>query len=267
MSPTLLLADPAEQHGASAGAHERGPAWTMHPSRWRVIRAVGARLVPCLIEATLIPTTLFYVALASTRQLLWALVVGLGWSYSAVVRRLISRRSVPALLVLTSLGITVRTIVYVLSHNSFVYFAQPILATLATSIVFGASALVGRPLIARFAQDFCDLTTDVHERPAIRALFWRLTYLWAAVNLTSALVSLTLLVSLPVAAFVGTRTVSTWLLTTIGVVLTVWEAVRVARKEGLATAIGPNGALCAYVAHEHGDERADLAVATVGQAA
>jgi hypothetical protein len=71
--------------------------------------------------------------------------------------------------------------------------------------------------------------------------------LWAAVNFASALASLTLLVTVPVAVFVGTRTVIAWILTFAGVIVTVWESVRVAKKEGLSTAVGPKGTLHAYV--------------------
>ena len=71
----------------------------------------------------------------------------------------------PGLLILATLGITVRTIVYLLSNNDFVYFVQPILRTTLTGLVFAGSVAVGRPLIARFAGDFCPLSPDVSVRP------------------------------------------------------------------------------------------------------
>lgn len=225
-----------------------GAGWTMHPSKFSVVVAVTKRLVPYLIEATLIPTVLFYVLLLSTGELRWALLGALGWSYSAVARRLVARRPIPGLLILATLGISLRTVIYLLSNNSFVYFVQPIARTVATAAVFALSVLVGRPLIARFAADFCPLTPDVLDRPAIGLLFRRLTYLWAAVNAIAAATSLTLLLTLPVAVFVGTATVAAWVITCSGVVLTVSDAVRTARLEGLATAVGPNGNLHAYVA-------------------
>jgi Protein of unknown function (DUF3159) len=224
------------------------PLWRMHPSRWLVARAVGTRLVPTLIEATLIPTALFYSTLLATRELAWALVVIAAWTYTAVLRRVVARRTVPTLLILACLGVTVRTTIFLFSGNTFVYFAQPILGTLVTAATFGISLLIGRPLIARFAQDFCALGTDVQHRPAIAHHFRRLTLLWAVINLTSALLSVVLLLTVPVAVFVGTRTVAAWALTFAGVIITVFESVRVARSEGLATAIGPNGTLHAYLA-------------------
>lgn len=139
-----------------------------------------------------------------------------------------------------------RTIIFLFNENHFVYFFQPILRTVATASVFALSVLVGRPLISRFAGDFCPLSRDVQSRPAVVQLFRRLTYLWAAVNAMAAAVSLTLLLTLPVAVFVGTATVSAWILTFAGVVFTVWDSVRTARNEGLHTAVAPNGRLYAY---------------------
>ena len=78
-------------------------------------------------------------------------------------------------------------------------------------------------------------------------LFRRLTYLWAAVNGLVAAASLTLLVTVPVGVFVGTEMAAVWVITCSGVVLTVSDAVRTARREGLATAVADNGRLHAYV--------------------
>jgi hypothetical protein len=222
-------------------------AWRMHPSRVSVVKAVVRRMVPYLVEATLIPTALFYVSLIAF-GLEWAIVAALGWTYAAMGRRLLTGRPVPGLLVLATLGISVRTVIYLLSGSHFVYFFQPIMRTVATAAVFALSVCIGRPLIARFAADFCPLTPDVQIRPAVVQLFRRLTYLWAAVNAIVAAITLTLLLTVPIAVFVGTSTLSAWLITGTGVVLTVSDAVRTARREGLHTAVAPNGTLRAYAA-------------------
>jgi Protein of unknown function (DUF3159) len=222
-------------------------AWRMNPSKLSVIKAVGRRMVPYLIEATLIPTVLFYVVFVTT-ELKWAIVAAVGWTYAAMGRRIITGRPIPGLLVLATLGISVRTVVYLLSGNDFVYFFQPIMRTVATAAAFALSVCLDRPLIARFAADFCPLSPDVQIRPAVVQLFRRLTYLWAAVNAVAASVTLTLLLTVPVAVFVSTATVAAWLITFSGVVLTVSDSVRTARSEGLHTAVAPNGRLHAYVA-------------------
>jgi hypothetical protein len=71
--------------------------------------------------------------------------------------------------------------------------------------------------------------------------------LWAGVNAMAAAATLTLLLTVPVAVFVVTATVSAWVITCSGVVLTVSESVRTARREGLRTAVAPHGRLHAYV--------------------
>jgi hypothetical protein len=106
--------------------------------------------------------------------------------------------------------------------------------------------LVDRPLVERFANDFCPTTSDVSSLPSIVQLFRRLTYLWAGLNLTCAATNFVLLLTVPLGMFVGTTAASTWIITGSGIVLTVLASTHVARREGLATAVDPSGALRAY---------------------
>jgi hypothetical protein len=177
----------------------------------------------------------------------WALGGALMWSYGALVRRVVRGRPIPGLLILATIGITVRTIVYLLSNNDFVYFVSPILRTTFTGLAFAASVAFGRPLIARFAGDFCPLTPEVSARPGITRLFTRLTILWAGVNALAAATSLVLLLTVSVSVFVVTAAVSAWIVTCTGVVLTVADSVTTARREGLITALAPDGRLYASV--------------------
>jgi uncharacterized membrane protein len=225
---------------------EASDAWTFHPRKRSIIAAIAKQLTPHLIEATLIPTVLFYVLLA-TCGLRWALVVALVWAYIAIGRRVIKGRRMPAILILATVGITLRAIVYLCNHNAFVYFLQPILGTSVTAAILLLSIPLGRPLIARFAADFCPLHPDVKERPEVTRLFRRLTFLWAGVNATVAGVSLILLLTVPVSVFVGMKMLIAWSVTCTGIVLSVSDAVRTARGSGLSTALSPDGGLHAFV--------------------
>lgn len=220
----------------------------MRPSKRVVAGAVSRRLVPYLIEATIIPTALFYLLLVTT-ELRWALLGALAWSYSAVLRRLIAGRPIPGLLILATLGISVRTVVFLFNDNSFVYFVQPILRTALTAALFVGSVAVGRPLIARFAADFCPLSPDVQSRPGVLRLFRRLSCLWAGVNAMAAASSMALLLTVPVSVFVVAAAASAWIVTCSGVVVTVADSVTTARREGLVTALAPNGTLYAATIH------------------
>ena len=89
----------------SAGAADTAAGWQIRPSRRRVIAAVARRLVPYLVEATIIPTTIFY-ALLVVGGMRWALAGALAWSYGAIVRRALGGRPVPGLLILATIGIS-----------------------------------------------------------------------------------------------------------------------------------------------------------------
>src|SRR6476646_305759 len=84
-------------------------AWRTNPSKLSVIRAVGRRMVPYLVEATIIPTALFY-AFLITFELKWAIVAALGWTSAAIGRRLVTSSPISGLLVLSKFGISVRTV-------------------------------------------------------------------------------------------------------------------------------------------------------------
>ena len=214
------------------------------PTPLAILWAVARRLGPQIVEATLIPSLLFF-GCALVFGVWVAFVAALGWSYTAVLRRLVARRPVPALLVLSTVGLTVRTLVALGSRSTFVYFFQPVVGTSVLGTVFLVSALAGRPLISRFAHDFCALTPEISSRPGVVQLYRRLTYLWAAVNFLAALTTFALLRALPVTAFVALRPVAMWIITATGIVVTVRTAVRAAHREGLHAAIGPGGALAA----------------------
>jgi hypothetical protein len=120
----------------------------------------------------------------------------------------VQRRPVSVLLVLAAVGITARTAVAVWSGSAFVYFVQPVAATVLTGAVFIVSLVIDRPLIGHFAGDFWPMTPQVAENPGVVSLFRGLTVLWAGVNLTTAALTLGLLLSLPLATFVAVKQVT-----------------------------------------------------------
>ena len=215
-----------------------------HLSRLSVLGTIIRRCWPHVLEATVVPAVLFYVCLIGP-GLGWAYLSALAWSYGALARRLALRKPVPPILVLGLVGITVKTVVAIASGSAFVYFLQPILANVAMAVVFLLSLVVGQPLIARLAHEFWEVTPDVAARPAVRALFRRLTVLWAAVNLTIATVTLLLLIWLPLAPFVAVKQVSVLGMTFGAVFVTISLSLRTARREGLIAAGAPVPALVA----------------------
>jgi hypothetical protein len=203
-------------------------------SKVRILKVVGRRSLPALIEATVIPAIAFYVFF-TTLGPTPAMLAVLAWTYGAVVRRLVSGHGVPGVLQLAVIGLTVRTIVGILS-GTFMYFLQPVATTLALALVFLASLMFGRPMIARMASDFCPLAPEIAGRPGVARLFSGLTLLWAGVHLLSAATTFTLLVSLPTPTFVAVRSFVSLAITISAIVLTVSCSVRTARTENLVFA-------------------------------
>ena len=165
----------------------------------------------------------------------WGLIAALCWSYGALARRLVFGRGIPPILLLTLVGLTVRSIAALGTRSAFVYFLQPILGTVAVAGIFLLS-LFGRPLVGRLAADFCPLTPDVAGRPGVLRLFRGLTILWAGVNLVTAATTFALLITLPITVFVAAKTLSGLVITASGVILTVSWSLRTARREGLLSA-------------------------------
>ena len=167
--------------------------------------------LPQLVEATFIPLALFY-AFLWTAGVWGALVAALAWSYVAVIRRAVTGQRIPGILVLGTLGITARTIVSFASGSTFVYFLQPSLTTMAVAGAFLFSVPAGRPLAERLAHDFVPLDPQIMRLPAIKAVFVRITLLWAFVNLANAVISIVLLMHTDIGSFVAAKTVMGWIL-------------------------------------------------------
>jgi hypothetical protein len=202
------------------------------PSKLAIFVMVARRSGPHLIEATIVPAVLFYVGLV-TAGLGAAYLAALTWSYAVLARRALRRDPVPAILVISVIGITVRTLVAVISRSSFMYFFQPVLGSIAMGFVFLISVAIGRPLIATLAHEFWPLSAEVAARPRVVRLFRRLTGRWAGVNLASAALTTGLLVTLPLGTFLAVKQLSGLGLTAGAVCLTVSMALRTARREGL----------------------------------
>jgi len=200
-----------------------------------VLCAIARRSLPHVLEATLAPAIVFMVfdVAINPRS---AMVAVLVWTYAAVVRRRLFQREVPTVLALASLALTVRTAIGFATGSTFAYFVQPVATTVVLAGVFLVSIALDRPVVARFANDFCPLAPDVAARPRVVRLFVGLTMLWSVVHLLTAATTLAMLLSLPVNLFVPLKTAACLAITATAIVLTVTWSVSVADREGLVFA-------------------------------
>ncbi|MFL6205681.1 MAG: VC0807 family protein [Acidimicrobiales bacterium] len=200
-------------------------------SRAAVFTSVVRRSGPNLLEASVIPTALFYAALVMA-GLGTAYAAALLWLYAAAAIRLARREAIPPLLVLGLVGITVRTAVAIASGSTFVYFAQPVANSLVMTGVFLVSVAVGRPLIEQLALEFWPLTPELLALPSVSRLLRGLTFLWAGVNLAIGATTMTLLLCLPLATYVAAKQLASLAITGVGMAITIDRSLRVARREG-----------------------------------
>ncbi len=207
---------------------EQGRHTAGHPGPREILRRAGANL----LVACLVPGVVFYSCYVTFG--VWpAILAALSWSYGAIAFRALTGRRTSGMLLLTAGVLTVRTVVALLSHSTFVYFLQPVLSDVVVGAAFLLSLLTARPVVARLAGDFYPLTDEVAARPAIRMLFRRLTLLWALVCLGKASVILWLLLSQPLSTFVLAREVTLPTANVVAIGLTVLAATAVLRREGL----------------------------------
>ncbi|HEU4912510.1 MAG TPA: VC0807 family protein [Actinomycetes bacterium] len=182
--------------------------------------------------ANIVPSVLFYVCLVSLD--VWAaLVAALAWCYGAMAWRMVTRRRMSMLLLLTLVGLSVRTAVAFASGSTFLYFLQPVLNNTVVALLFLLSLATARPVVARLAADFFPMTDDIAKRPRVERLFWHLTLLWAVVALGKATMTLWLLQSQSVVNFVVFKDTFFLAVTVLALTVTVSTSVWVAGKEGL----------------------------------
>jgi hypothetical protein len=196
------------------------------------LRAVVRHALPALLESTIVPGALFYVVLLLD-GFHGALIVALVWSFLALGRRLVRGDKVPAILVLSVVLVSARTVVAYLTGSAFLYFVQPTASTFLVALVFLGTAVARRPIIERLARDFCPLDPEMFTRPFVRRFFMRLSLLWFVVLATQAGFIMWLLLASSVRAFVVERSLVSAVLTVGGVVLSTLWFVRVMRSAGL----------------------------------
>lgn len=179
----------------------------MEPFHIPRLRTMARNAVPHLIEGTLVPLGLFYLAMWLIG--IWgAIALSLAWSWGGIMLRVVSRRRVPGLLVVGALGLTVRSVLSYFSGSVFLYFLQPTLGTVAVAGAFLLSVPTGRPMAARLAHDFLPMPEWFATHPAIRRFFLRISLLWGAIQLTNAGIALWLLLSQTITVYLAAKTVA-----------------------------------------------------------
>ena len=196
------------------------------------IRTILKHLSLNLLIANVIPAGLFYLCLRLGTVSI-ALIAAIAWCYGVIAWRIVTKRRMSGLLLLTAIGLTAKTIFAFASGSTYIYFLQPAANDAIIAVLFLLSLATARPIVARLAADFYPMSAEVAARPRIQRLFWHLTLLWAVLCLTKSGVTVWLLESLPPVQFVAIKSVFILAIIVAGIAVTVEAARRVAKTEGL----------------------------------
>lgn len=204
----------------------------MATSGWGCARKTIRHAAPSLVEGTLIPVVIFTTVVHSVgiTPALWASLL---WSGCSLGRRLLFGHRLTGVLILGAVGTAFRLATVVWTASPFVFFLQPVLATLACAIAFGLSVPLGRPLAARLGADIVPLGEDQWSDPAVRTACGRLSLVWCGALVANAGLTLWMLSTLDVATFVLLRPL-VGVVTTLPAIVTsfVVGAAVVRRSEG-----------------------------------
>ncbi len=164
------------------------------------LRTLAREALPRLFEGTVAPAGLFYGGYV-LKGLWLGLLAAFLWSYATVGVRMLRRRPVSGLIILSLVALTGRSVAAFMTHSVFVYFLQPTVGTLLMAGAFLASAIAGRPLTERLARDVVSLPAAVRDHPAVRRLHVRLSVAWGATFLVNGALALWLLLNHSVGTF------------------------------------------------------------------
>lgn len=203
-----------------------------HPGR------LVLRGLPQIIEASVVPAVLFFVVFqwAGTS---WALAACLTWSYAAIIRRAVTGRGFPVILLISAALLTMRTVVALLTGSVVVYYLQPVLGSVLLAAAFAISVACGRPVLIRLIRDFCPLEPEITEHPSVRAILARLTLAWACVHLINAALTGALLFATPLGIFLILKVAGVYLITGLAVVGSLLWGRRAGRACGIALRFEP----------------------------
>jgi hypothetical protein len=208
------------------------PAEDAHQPDRPQLQAIVRRVAISLLVACAIPAALFYTCLVTAN--VWvAIVAALGWSYGAILFRLVTRRRMSGLLILTVLVMTAKTALALATESTLLYFLQPVISDSLVATAFLLSLATSKPVAARLAGDFYPMDHELSMRPRVKRLFWYLTLMWALLCLGKASMTTWLLYSQSLETFVLAKSIAVLAVNATAVVVTICAATAVARKEGL----------------------------------
>ena len=210
----------ADQHAVAAPSDgDAAPPECLElPRPKRLLRTVGWNIA----ESFGLPTAGYAIAaaLAGRDAGLWAML-GAIW-LTAVIRKVVTG-SVPGLVAISLIVLTVQTLAAIITGNLWIFLLHFPLANLALCVLFTRTARGHSPIAARLAAEVIGLRCPVVHQQRMHRFFQNVTLLWGGVFLLLAVSLGALLGAVPLATYIPVWAVTTITLIALGIgVSTVW---------------------------------------------
>lgn len=160
------------------------------------------------------------------------LLAGLGAIWvTALIRKIISK-SVPSLLTISAIVLTVQTVVVLATGVFWIFLLQFPLGYAAMFILFACTARGPNPIVAKLAAEVCALRHPA-QHPGLHRFFKGATWLWAGIFLLLTAGLAVMMVTEPAGTFLMLSTVATVAGIVAGIGASVVWFWSVLRKHGL----------------------------------
>lgn len=154
----------------------------------RVGKVIGNALL-MLTESVLIPTLILYIAMRTVGA--GAGLIGvIGWCLLSMGARWVRGKRVPSTMLLVIGILVLRTGVALAFSSVWIFLLQPVAASVLMALLFIGSALIGRPVTQRLAQDFVHLPERLLTDRRVRRMFVEVALIWGLSRVLDAGLSL-----------------------------------------------------------------------------
>ena len=167
------------------------------------------------------------------------LVAGLAAIWLTAVIRKVATGTVPSLLTISAVVLTVQTAVVLATGELWLFLLQFPLANLCMCVLFARTAGGPNPLVARLAAEVVALRRPAIPHPGLHRFFQGATWLWAGIFLLLAVGLAVMMVTEPAKMFLMLSTAATVALVVAGTVASALWFFSVLRRLGLRLRFAP----------------------------
>ncbi len=197
------------------------------PGEWQHVKegAIG------LVLGSVLPVALFYVAY-QTWGFSSAVVLVLVWSAAVFAFHYHHTRGADVFSATTFAFACIKAGAGLVSQNTTIYLAWPSLENLVYGTAFFTSAVIGKPLLALYAERLYPIPPRVRQSRVFGRAFLVASSAWLIGHCIRAVVRLWLLAHLPLGLYLIADTVSGWPINVTLVSFTTWYPLRELRRAG-----------------------------------